>query len=692
MVKQFAPVGSALPPRRGDVMVAAAASSVAETRPDPIAMHGGSIIVPEAQDRMLELIEREQLPQDVRSTLSGALLGDLHRQQLLFQAMIDTWPRLQKAMREVALAARRAPWKVEPWAPRGEKADAKSETLAKEVENAVWSMKPDMARGLKGFEGTVEELAKGYFLGHQVLEVNWWQQPMRWQKAEGTNAEVRRGGDWAPKNTKIVPPRFYGYPSWDEKEDRLMLDTDGGKSGVMNYVDFPAHKFLIGVNGGHPGHPTIAAPLRALTGFWLAAVYGLKWLMQYAQLYGIPFRWAEYTAGDETAKANIVKMMRTIGSEGWAAFPTGTKMNFLDSNKGGSSLVQKALLDLADEQCDIFILGQTLTSSQGERGSQSLGEVHMSVRQEVVEGVCDFVGEILTYQLSGSYVAVNYGERDDVPGIWAKFEKPKDEKGMAERDQTLGLLDGTFPVEKQWMYERHGVPLPAEGADLFKDEPEPVDPLAGAIGPDGKPLPPKPGAKRPETRDQKEKKVEAADATITWRQFPASYGSLGIPRAEMPQIKAGDRAAMVLFFRKREIGSDDAEVQADTLKPAQAEYSPEKAMAAGEHGGNRSIIVSEDGYVVDGHHQWYDALVMGRNIRVIRLKAPISRVLMMAHRMPSTSVAASRREDLDPDADADAEAAEMLAQMEKLSKGGLVDVDAAAAALAAAWVEGAKKD
>ena len=44
------------------------------------------------------IIEREQLPNDVRSTLAGVLSGDLRRQQLLFQAMIDTWPRLQKAL------------------------------------------------------------------------------------------------------------------------------------------------------------------------------------------------------------------------------------------------------------------------------------------------------------------------------------------------------------------------------------------------------------------------------------------------------------------------------------------------------------------------------------------------------------------------------------------------------------------
>jgi len=184
----FRPVGAALPRRRDTVVLAGAA--------DTPAFAGGadSIIVPAARDRMMELIEREQLPNDVRYTLAGALMGDLRRQQLLFQAMIDTWPRLQKALGEVKRAARKAPWQVRAWAPRGGKPEESSEKLATEIENAIWSMVPDPVRGEKGFEGTVEEIVMGYYMGHQVLETRW------------------KLGDegWHPRATKVVPPRFYG--------------------------------------------------------------------------------------------------------------------------------------------------------------------------------------------------------------------------------------------------------------------------------------------------------------------------------------------------------------------------------------------------------------------------------------------------------------------------------------------------
>ncbi|MCW1913726.1 DUF935 domain-containing protein [Luteolibacter sp. GHJ8] len=520
-----APVGSALPPRRDQLITAA------DTAPVPsFSGYGDSIIVPQAKDRMRELIEREQLPTEMKATLAGSLTGDMQRQQLLFQAMIDTWPHLSKALREVKLAVRNAPWQVNAWAPRGKKPTAASEKLARFVEDSIWGMKPDMIKGLKGFEGTLEEITLGYFMGHYVGEIHW-QKESIWMKAGG-ETEVE-GHRWLPQCSKTLPPRFYGYPYWDQDEDRLMLDRTGGEGMHEAFEDFPEHRFLVGVNGAHSGHPTIAAPLRALTGYWMAAVYGLKWLMQYAQLFGVPFRWAEYEAGDPTAKAEIMAMMRRIGTEGWAAFPKGTKMEFLNEAGGGSSLVQRELLKLADEQCDIFILGQTLTSSQGDKGSQALGTVHMQVRQEILKGVCDFAGEVLTHQFAPSIVALNYGDRrKDIPGIWAKFEAPIDEQKLAERDNALGILSGKVPVAKAWFYERHKLPMPAEGEELLVPEPQPV-PEPPKLGPDGQPVQPDED-EDDEVAEKDPEKVAASEAS----HLPAELKAL-LKRMEKAAAKGG---------------------------------------------------------------------------------------------------------------------------------------------------------
>ncbi|MEM9235200.1 MAG: DUF935 family protein [Verrucomicrobiota bacterium] len=575
---------------------------------------------------MLELIEREQLPTDVRTTLAGSLTGDLQRQQLLFQAMIDTWPRLQKALREVRLRVRKAPWKVVPWSERGEDPKPNAEKLAKEIEGLVWKMKPNAATATKGFEGTAEELAMAYFLGHQVLEVRW----------------KRDAKGWCPESTKVVPPRFYGYPwSSEDDEDRLMLDRNG-QLGATDFEDFPEHRFLLAVNGGHSGHPTVAAPLRALAQYWLAAVYGLKWGMMFAQLFGVPFRWAEYA--DPNDKLQVEQLMEKIGSTGWAAFKAGTKMNFLESSKGGQgSLPQWELIRLADEQCDVFVLGQTLTSSQGEKGSQALGTVHMEVREELVEGICDFVGEVLTHQLVPSIVELNHGAGyDDLPGIWAVFEKPKDEKGKAERMEIIKRIG--VEVGKQWAHDDLCIPMPAEGEELLFQP-----------GPDGAQGDPATGDELA-PHETKGRRLEGKDGSKAMTPFPKQLKGLGIPRSEMPQIAAGNKSAMVQFFRKRGADFSPSTPPANELLPTQADYNREKvdsireAIRNGDLRGG-AILISSDGYVLDGHHRWFAILEESpdEGVESLRLDLPAARALMMLHRMPSTTVAASdAKDEIDP--------------------------------------------
>tara|TARA_R110000822_G_scaffold58228_6_gene145768 strand:- start:2494 stop:10650 length:8157 start_codon:yes stop_codon:yes gene_type:complete len=122
-----------------------------------------------------------------------------------------------------------------------------------------------------------------------------------------------------------------------------------------------------------------------------------------------------------------------------------------------------------------------------------------------------------------------------------------------------------------------------------------------------------------------------------WQSFTQESGTKNIPRSEMPQIKAENRGAMVSFMKARDIVSEKDEVPASSLKPTQQEFSPAKVKQAKEfEGGNRSILVSNDNYVLDGHHQWLAAREKGEPVKVIRLNAPIEQLVPLAKEMPST--------------------------------------------------------
>lgn len=137
----------------------------------------------------------------------------------------------------------------------------------------------------------------------------------------------------------------------------------------------------------------------------------------------------------------------------------------------------------------------------------------------------------------------------------------------------------------------------------------------------------------------KQAAIVGTDIDGDWANFAPASGTLNVPRAEMPQIKAEHRGAMVNFLNARGIAHEEQTVPADSLKPTQAEFSREKVkQAQAFEGGDRSILVSSDGHVLDGHHQWMAKREAGEPVKIIRLDAPIRELLPAVREFPSASV------------------------------------------------------
>lgn len=124
-----------------------------------------------------------------------------------------------------------------------------------------------------------------------------------------------------------------------------------------------------------------------------------------------------------------------------------------------------------------------------------------------------------------------------------------------------------------------------------------------------------------------------------WHAFPKDTGTLDVPRSTMPQIKAEHRGALTQFLGARGITHEQVEIPSADLKPTQAEFSLSKVRKAMEFtGGDRSILVSSDGHVLDGHHQWLAKVEQGQPVKAIRLNAPIRDLLETVKEFPSAAV------------------------------------------------------
>ncbi|WP_145914904.1 PLxRFG domain-containing protein [Comamonas thiooxydans] len=123
------------------------------------------------------------------------------------------------------------------------------------------------------------------------------------------------------------------------------------------------------------------------------------------------------------------------------------------------------------------------------------------------------------------------------------------------------------------------------------------------------------------------------------KPFTAETGTLGIPRAELPQVPTANHGGLVKHLKAHGISHETTTLDAAQLKPTQAEYSPSKVEAAKTATGDRAVIVSSDGHIIDGHHQAVAAAEEGKQVKAIVLDAPVGQALAAVKASPSANAA-----------------------------------------------------
>jgi hypothetical protein len=283
----------------------------------------------------------------------------------------------------------------------------------------------------------------------------------------------------APRATYWVHPVCFAF----DVNGRLGLRTDA--KGQLNPAQlgvpvqgqpavvgaFPPHKFLVGIHKAKSGTALGGSLLRPLAWWWCAANFSADWLLNLAQIFGLPFRWANYdpTAPQETVD-RICSMLQNMGSAGWAAFPAGTTMELKEAGDGGDHSPQGELLDRADRYARLLILGQTMSGSQdaSKGGGKAFGSVESDVKAKRIEAAGRYVCRVLNTQLIPSILTLNYGEADEAP----KVRMLEDEEGSleeAQRDETLAGAGLKIGVD--FLRKKYGIPAPGKDEETIGGAP-----------------------------------------------------------------------------------------------------------------------------------------------------------------------------------------------------------------------------
>lgn len=290
----------------------------------------------------------------------------------------------------------------------------------------------------------IEEILKTILYGYTLIQVNriWYdddEEQYRIQfdliprkhvhPEEGFQCVSREQNMATPDFLYLQPPLSY-YMVWAGKPD------DMGRLAV-------AAQYVIYKRGGY--------------GDW----------SQFAEMFGMPFRELSYDDYDEATRAKLEQAMEDWGSAGYLIKPKGAELTLHDTGGSTSSSdVYDALISKCDAAISKIILGNTLTTEQGEIGSQALGEVHKEAEGEKNESDKLFVLSVLNTRFRA--VLKRFGF--NLQGGLITYEGLETDWGrLKDKWDVISAIRQEVPVDDDYIYDEFPIPKP-ENYEQLKEE------------------------------------------------------------------------------------------------------------------------------------------------------------------------------------------------------------------------------
>jgi len=480
-----------------------------------------AVLRPQAAYRWLLPYLAAITPQYVEGILRGALAGNHVQAWELFDLMIDSNPEIAACIGEYVDGVLERKIIVEPYRNGEQPPTPTAIRNQKIVSAAMFNMNPDPANDENEIEDTVRDILFGRFHNQSILEQDWYDTYGTGQLNRIQVEDV--GMIVAPRSTFWVHPVCY---AWDMNgrlglrvalQDQIAEATRRGKSGewrgkgadavasslsalrsssamveppVWNFIssqpmpsmltDFPKNKFLISIFKAKAGTALSASCLRSLAAWWVFENFSADYAMDLAQIFGIPFRTATFSANtSEPDKAFVREMLQNMGSRGWAMLPEGVTLTFEKAMASGEGSPQGFLIKLCHEQYRKVILRQTMTGSGhggASSGSKAGMETEGDVKEQCFNAGCKHVCKVLRNQFARHTLLVNLGNDSELPLVRMSCEEDGS-LDEAQRDTTLA--GGGLKIGVKYLRTKYNIPEPEAGEETIGGLVEPAPNVGG---------------------------------------------------------------------------------------------------------------------------------------------------------------------------------------------------------------------
>lgn len=301
----------------------------------------------------------------------------------------------------------------------------------------------------------IEEMMNAVAYGYSPLEVLWELDGVRW----GIGGIVGK------------PPQWFEF----DQDNRLVFRT-----GAVGIEEIPENRFLLVRH-----RPSYANPYGDKVFskcFWPVTFKknGFRWWTVFVEKYGGAFMYGKYpnNAGEEY-KAELLGALEKMISDAVAIAPEGADITIEAlANKGSVSSVHAEYIAMANSEISKAVLGQTLTTEVGDKGSYAASKTHNMVREDLAAADRRRIAAAFN-RLASVFTFYNFGA-EVVPPVFS-FVKDEDlQPARAKRDVDLYSI-GWRP-KKSYIAREYGIP--EDDFDLASAQPAGFARAASALIPE----------------------------------------------------------------------------------------------------------------------------------------------------------------------------------------------------------------
>ena len=270
-----------------------------------------------------------------------------------------------------------------------------------------------------------------------------------------------REGSLIVNRIKLCPQSLFSFIDPDSP-GALLEFPRYQKPGSVHGEALPREKFIFHAHSASGRSSVLRAGLyRGIAWYYLFTSFSIKDWMSFMDLYGIPLRLGKFKpSADDRSREILKKAVMNLGTDAAAVISEDTTIEFIESRLSGSHDLFRNAVEFFNRQKSKRVLGQTLTTEQGDSGSYSLGSVHDRVRTDLTRLDCILLDETLTRDFIIPLVKANFGRQKSYPSFVC--EPDSAEKNRTRLDDMKKLYDMGVPMALGELYKAAGIPEPSD--------------------------------------------------------------------------------------------------------------------------------------------------------------------------------------------------------------------------------------